>query len=290
MKHKGLNFNAIDVETANSDRASICQIGIVQVVDGEISDTWKTYINPEDWFDPWNVEIHGITEDIVKSQPTMPDVRDELRLRLRGSIVVSHTSFDRVAFERAMLKYDLDQLQVHWLDSAKVVRRAWTEYSKRGYGLKNVASALGIQFEHHDALEDARATALIMLRVLEQSEMGMQDWLEKTAPRISRHRKTISYEDLPRRVNEDLCGETLVFTGALEMTRDEATQKATEAGCIVAGTASKKISILVVGTQDKHRLKGMMKSSKHRKVEELITRGYPVQIISERDFMDLVGL
>ena len=47
-----LTFNAIDVETANADRASICQIGIVHVRDGEIEDRWQTLVNPEDWFDP----------------------------------------------------------------------------------------------------------------------------------------------------------------------------------------------------------------------------------------------
>ena len=65
MNERDLTFNAIDVETANTDRGFICQIGIVHVVDGEIQDTWKTYINPEDWFDPWIVDIHGITEDMV---------------------------------------------------------------------------------------------------------------------------------------------------------------------------------------------------------------------------------
>ena len=37
-----LTFNAIDVETANADRASICQIGIVHVREGEIADRWET--------------------------------------------------------------------------------------------------------------------------------------------------------------------------------------------------------------------------------------------------------
>ena len=290
LNEKDLTFNAIDVETANTDRASICQIGIVHVVDGEIQDTWKSYINPEDWFDPWIVEIHGITEAMVASSPTMPDVRDELRMRLRGSTVVSHTSFDRVAFERAMLKYNLEQLQVNWLDSAKVVRRTWSKYSKRGYALKNVASDLEIEFNHHDALEDARATALIMLRVLNASDLGIQEWITQTAPRTSRPRETITYEDLQGKVDGVLHGETLVFTGALEMTRPEATQKAVKAGCVVMGSVSKKVSILVVGTQDKHKLNGMSKSNKHRKAEELISQGYDVQIISESDFIDLIGL
>ena len=81
----GLTFNAIDVETANADRASICQIGIVHVRDGEIEDRWQTLVNPEDWFDPWNVSIHGIDEDDVRDSATLPEVRTELRARLRGS-------------------------------------------------------------------------------------------------------------------------------------------------------------------------------------------------------------
>ena len=155
-----LTFNSIDVETANADRASICQIGIVHVRDGEIKDQWQTLVNPEDWFDPWNVSIHGIDEYDVRNSPTLPEVRSELRSRLRGSVLVSHTSFDRVAFERAMTRYNLEQLQVTWLDSARIARRAWPEsYGRSGYGLKNIAKDLNISFKHHDALEDARAAA-----------------------------------------------------------------------------------------------------------------------------------
>ena len=75
-------FNSIDVETANADRASICQIGIVHVRDGVVADRWQTLVNPEDWFDPWNVSIHGIDTDDVRRGPTLPEVRAELRARL----------------------------------------------------------------------------------------------------------------------------------------------------------------------------------------------------------------
>ena len=72
-----LTFNSIDVETANADRASICQIGIVHVQDGEIEGQWQALINPEEWFDPWNIQIHGIDENRVKNSPRLPEVRDE---------------------------------------------------------------------------------------------------------------------------------------------------------------------------------------------------------------------
>lgn len=66
-----LTFNAIDVETANADRASIRRIGVVHVLDGEIKDRWRTLVNPKDWFDPFNISIHGIDENDVKNSPTL---------------------------------------------------------------------------------------------------------------------------------------------------------------------------------------------------------------------------
>ena len=281
-------FNAIDVETANADRASICQIGIVHVQDSVVVDRWQTLVNPEDWFDPWNVSIHGIDEKDVRRSPTLPDVREELRRRLRGSVLVSHTSFDRVALERAMTRYDLEQLQVTWLDSAKIVRRAWPDrYGRRGYGLKNVATDLDISFAHHDALEDARAAAEIVLSACLAAETDIEGWLQ----RVNRPIFPSSSESPRREGNAEgrLFGESLVFTGALTIPRREAADMAAVTGCHVAANVSSKTTILVVGTQDKSKLKGCQKSAKHRKAETLIEKGVDIQILSESDFSELIG-
>ena len=290
-----LTFNSIDVETANADRASICQIGIVHVRDGEIKDRWQTLVNPEDWFDPWNVSIHGIDENDVRNSPTLPDVRDRLRSRLRGSVLVSHTSFDRVAFERAMTRYDLEQLQVTWLDSAKIARRAWPDrYGRSGYGLKNIATDLGVSFRHHDALEDARAAAEIVLHACATTETDIEGWLRRVDHPIFRSSTSSSsrYSPPVRRegnVEGALYGETIVFTGALGIPRREAADLAAKAGCAVVDSVTKKVTMLVIGTQDKKKMKGYEKSSKHRKAESLIEKGMDIQILSEKDFSDLMG-
>jgi len=65
-------FVAIDVETANADRSSICQIGAVRVENGIVTDTFATLVDPETCFDPWNTQIHGITADMVQGQPAFP--------------------------------------------------------------------------------------------------------------------------------------------------------------------------------------------------------------------------
>ena len=280
----GTNFDAIDVETANADRSTICQIGIVHVRDGQIRDRWVSLVDPEDWFDDWNVDIHGISEETVRGAPTLPELHGELRDRLGAPVVVSHTSFDRVAIERAMEKYNLGRPQLTWLDSAKVVRRAWPDrYSRSGYGLALVAHDLGIVFRHHDALEDATAAAEIVIRASKEIGLDISGWLQRTSEPITpKSGKRIEFGE----VNPDghLFGEALVFTGTLDMTRREAVGLATQAGCEVQRNVTKRTTLLVVGLQDKSRLVGYTKSSKHRKAETLIQKGAGIQILSEKDF------
>ena len=291
-----LTFNAVDVETANADRASICQIGIVHVRDGKIVDRWQTLVNPEDWFDPWNVSIHGIDEMDVSNSPTLPEVREELRARLRSSVLVSHTSFDRVAFERAMTRYGLEPLEVTWLDSAKIARRAWPDrYGRTGYGLKNIATDLDISFKHHDALEDARAAAEIVLHACAATDADIDEWLHRVDRPIFRSSPVgasspTSSERREGNVEGALFGATIVFTGALVIPRRAAADMAAEAGCNVASNVSKKVTMLVVGTQDRSKLKGYEKSTKHRKAEALIENGVEIQILSESDFSELVDV
>ena len=283
----GLNFDTIDVETANADRSTICQIGIVHVRDGQVRDRWVSLVDPEDWFDAWNIAIHGITEELVKGAPTLPALDGELRARLSASVVVSHTSFDRVAIERAMEKYRLSQPQIMWLDSAKVVRRAWPDrYSRGGYGLASVAKDLGITFRHHDALEDATAASEIVIRASEETGLDISGWLERTARPINPERPSGGSAIQIGEANPvgHLFGETVVFTGSLSITRQQAADLATQVGCEVRGSVTKRTTILVVGLQDKERLSGYTKSSKHRKAESLVSKGAGIQILSEADF------
>jgi DNA polymerase III subunit epsilon len=113
-----MEFVAIDVETANADMASICQIGIAQFKDGTLAEEWKTYVDPQDHFDEINVSIHGIDEDVVAGSPTFAKLADTLISRLSGRIIVTHTAFDRVAVHQASTKHKTPPLSCTWLDTA----------------------------------------------------------------------------------------------------------------------------------------------------------------------------
>ena len=191
-----------------------------------------------------------------------------------------------------MQRYDLEQLQVTWLDSADVARRAWPDdygRGRRGWSLKDIASDLGISFEHHDALEDARAAAEIILHACAATETDIEGWLQRVKhPIFPPTPGSVRSEKREGNIEGALYGQTVVFTGRLGMTHQEAADLAANAGCNVVASVTRKVTILVVGTQDKHKLNGYEKSGKHRRAEALINGGMDIQILSESDFVELV--
>lgn len=286
-----MDFVAIDVETANANMASICQIGLAAFQDGALISEWKSYVDPEDYFDAINTSIHGITEDTVRGEPVLPDIVDEIIGLLDGQVVVSHTHFDRVAVRQAFGRYGLSTPACTWLDSARVARRTWSDCSRKGYGLHNVCQLIGYEFAHHDALEDAKAAGHILVAAVEMSGLSVRDWLARVEQPIDlnavRTQTVISREGDP---DGPLFGEVMVFTGALEIPRHEAADLAASVGCAVGDNVTKHTTLLVVGDQDIQRLAGHDKSSKHRKAEQLIAAGQQLRILGETDFRELVTM
>jgi len=283
-----VDFLAIDVETANSDMASICQIGFVHYRNGVVVKEWSSLVNPEEHFDYWNVSVHNISENDIEHSPKFRDVYELLKLNLENRIGVCHTSFDRISINRACIKYGLPLIQSNWIDTAKVARRCWTEFAYKGYGLENVCKKLGYSFNHHDALEDAKASGFIMISALKEKGNTINDWLIKSnKPIITNgrpYKESISKEGNP---NGSLFGDVLVFTGSLEIPRREASLLASEIGCKVENRVTKNTTILVVGDQDINKLSGKKKSTKHIKVEELQAEGQDIRILKETDFIAL---
>ena len=284
-----MNFVALDVETANADMASICQIGIARYSEGRLVEEWSSLIDPENYFDYINIDIHGITEEAVKGSPTFPEIINTLHQFLNNNICVSHTHFDRVSIQRALTKYDLEEIETMWLDSARVARRTWEDCAWSGYGLANICEKIGYNFKHHDALEDAKASGHVLLAAIDKTGLDISAWLKRVKQPINP-----SNSSCGSAVNRDgnpegeLSGEVMVFTGALEIPRREAADLAAGIGCSVSSGVTKKTSILVVGDQDISRLAGKEKSSKHIKAELLISNGQKIRIIKESDFKELV--
>ncbi|WP_232830568.1 exonuclease domain-containing protein [Oceanicella sp. SM1341] len=156
-------FVALDVETANHDRASICQVGVAFVrPHGEI-DCWVSYVDPGPG--RWAFTgLHGIGPDTVAGAPGIGAVLDLLGPALRGLTVYQHSGFDRSALRAACTVLGRPEPDWEWQNSVSVARRAWPELKGNGgHGLASLRGFLGLRFEHHDAGEDARAAAEVVL-------------------------------------------------------------------------------------------------------------------------------
>jgi DNA polymerase-3 subunit epsilon len=284
-----IDFTAIDVETANPNLSSVCQIGIAEFRGGSLSRTWKLHVDPEDYFDPVNVSIHGIRESDVVGAPAFREIAAELHQQLAATVVCHHTMFDRSAIRAAHARHGLAMPDCQWLDTARVVRRTWPERSHRGFGLRPIAMMLGIEFRHHDSEEDARTAGQILMRAIDESGLRLEDWIShahrplgtSTDGLSTGHRRDGNAEG-------SLYGETAVFTGSLSMPRREAADLAAAAGCDVRDGLSKTTTLLIVGDQDVGRLAGHTKSSKHRDAEARIQQGQPLRILTESDFLALL--
>jgi DNA polymerase-3 subunit epsilon len=172
-----MRFYSVDVETANPDQSTICQIGVGIFEDGELVDTWKSYIDPKDYFHWRFIEIHGITPKMVQGKPAFPKVYPVLRQMFENNIVVHHSPFDRVAFRKAFERYGLEPFEVKWLDSVRVARHTWEEI-EGGYNLANLASYLDIEFQHHDALEDSIACGKIVVEACKKGKLTLLDFIQ----------------------------------------------------------------------------------------------------------------
>lgn len=167
-------FFALDVETANNDRGSICQIGVACVRPDNSIETWVTYVDPK--VDRWVFTyLHGISARTVQGAPTFAEVLPVLRDALSGATVYQHSGFDRSAVAAACGNCDLPVPQWDWRDSVHVARAAWPELrGNGGHGLASLKQHLGLMFEHHDAGEDARAAAEVVLRAEGVQPVRMQ--------------------------------------------------------------------------------------------------------------------
>lgn len=280
-----MKYVIVDIETANPDITSICQIAIVTYEDGQVIDQWHTLINPKTYFHEMNVMIHGITERTVRNAPTLSDVADVIKAKFSDNVICSYGAFDRSSLTRIF-----PELSNQWLDIVKVVRRAWDKkFAEKGYGLGKMAKALKIkQNQHHDALDDVLVAGEILKKALTDNQKDLEFWLERVKKPIDLDNYQKAHSKLEGNPGGDLYGETIVFTGELSISRVKAAELATQAGCNVATGVNKKVTMLVIGEQDLTKLNGKELSNKEIKARDLIEKGYPIQLLSESDFLRLM--
>ncbi len=194
-----MDFVALDFETANSRSDSACQLALVVVRNSEIVDEHCWLIRPPRlYFAPRNISIHGIRPEHVARAPTMEQLWPQLQSLLEGQVLVAHNAgFDIGVLVASLAAFDIACPALEFSCTRAIARRAWPGRSR--YGLKPLGTWLGIDFKHHDALEDSRCCAGIALAAAGATAYASFAEFEK-ALRLSRGRYCLGQVRNPRRI------------------------------------------------------------------------------------------
>ncbi|MDX5396522.1 MAG: 3'-5' exonuclease [Hymenobacteraceae bacterium] len=155
-------FTAIDFETAQGKRWSICQVGLVRIENGIITDKVNKLVCPPDNFYHYrNIEVHGITAADTSHAPTFEEVWLEIKPFIQNQTVVAHNG----AFDFSCLRHTLD-----YYAFAQPIYEQQCTYKIFKKGLAELCREHRIQLNHHDALSDALACAALYLKYLDQQK------------------------------------------------------------------------------------------------------------------------
>lgn len=161
----GINFIAIDFETATAKRASICEAGICVVRDGQVTETKSWLVRPEDnAYSYWNIQVHGIRPEDTANAPEFPEVWAEIMEYINQSpVLVAHNAaFDISCIRKSIELYGLDTPGVDYYCTLRAARR---NYDFGCNTLDYLCDQFSIpQGHHHRAGYDAEMCARLFLR------------------------------------------------------------------------------------------------------------------------------
>lgn len=263
---EAIDFVAVDVETACGRVSSICQIGIVGFRKGEIAFEYETLIDPKDYFSSFNTRIHGITEDHVAGKPCFGELHETIHGHLARRLTVAHSYFDKGAISAACRVHNRAMIDATWLDSVRVAKRVWPEL--HNHRLNVVAKHLGIRLKHHDALSDARAAGLIVVKASEATGIPLEGWL--TVPKRSAPPAPMPASEGP------LAGQRIFILG--EPRHGEFAHRIAALGGRVVASVGKTTTMLAVVAEEPF---GYIRyDAQFRKALELQELGNSIEIIS----------
>ena len=176
---KKLNFTAIDFETASKERTSVCSLGWCVVENGIITERKEILIKPDPFdFNEYNSKINGIYPEMVWDKPTFDKYWDDIRPYIENQMVIAHNaSFDVHVLCSTLEHFGIEIPDFTYLCTVILSQKAYPDLPS--HKLNNLAEALGIDFNHHRAYDDAYACAKAFLRICEDYNLEGFDDVEK---------------------------------------------------------------------------------------------------------------
>lgn len=170
-------FVVFDLETTGlSDKTEeITEIGAVRVENGKVTERWGTFVNPGKHIPEKITEITSITDEMVADAPKIEEALPEFLEFAKGAVLVAHnadfdTGFIKEACKKCKIEYNFGHL-----DTLMLAKSLYPELGN--YKLNTLTKHLNVVLEnHHRAVDDAKATADIFIKMLEELKvLGKSD-------------------------------------------------------------------------------------------------------------------
>ncbi|MHC5362591.1 3'-5' exonuclease [Myroides sp. LJL110] len=160
------SFVAIDFETANSNRTSICSVGLVLVENKKITQEYYSLIKPiPDFYNYYNTQVHGLTNLDTLQAHSFPVIWEQIKPIIQDLPLVAHNSaFDKGCLQATLQAYDLPKIDNDFYCTYRESKKLVPELIN--HKLPTVSKFFGFDLaNHHHALADAKACAWIAIQV-----------------------------------------------------------------------------------------------------------------------------
>ncbi len=178
-------YAVVDIETTGpsfKEGDKIIQIGLVQLSDQGIEAEYSWDVQPGQKIPPRIVDLTGITDRQLAQAPTLREIADDFLDKLGDRILVAHNiNFDYKFLSRSLEKLGYPPLSNEGIDTVELIRLLYP--CDQSYKLGDFAEKHGIDLVHaHTALDDARATAQLLLLIQERIKALSYDLLQTIQP------------------------------------------------------------------------------------------------------------
>lgn len=165
----------LDLETTglNPRTDKIIEIGALLVEDGEILDTFSTFVSPGRRLLSQTTEITGITDEMLEHAPVFSDIAEKLLAFLGEHVLLGHSIISDYAFLKKALVNEQPKgfaFERNGLDTLKIARRFLPAEQKKA--LSALTAYFQIPHEPHRAFADAQATFLLYEKLWDLYEEG----------------------------------------------------------------------------------------------------------------------
>ena len=192
-----ITYCVFDLETTGISfrTEKITEIGIMKVRNGEVIDSFETFVNPEKPIPIRVQEITHITDDMVKDAPTIEEIMPKVLEFFGDSVLVAHNA----DFDTSFIKYNCDKMGLKfdntYLDTLRLAKDLFPDYKK--YKLGIIAENLGIKVEvAHRALDDVDTTVKVfnvMMKMLKDKGIKTLEEMDKAEEGKANFKKLKSY-------------------------------------------------------------------------------------------------